>query len=246
MAKTSKAKKAGKIIKKIILSLTVVIFTIIAVAGVYGFYLYTLATDTSEAYKLDTKASTDIYAPLARSVVTHYRQEITPDQINGIIKTIMEEYFNPEDNAENDVVIKNVAIYTRKNNRGTVYADISFRDIRMIYSADISFYVYEYEPSILIDFSNSKIGKLEISDRVIMKAFSETFQNKYGIKCRHCSLQIPNSYTFEFMNQEVTLEIEKLMTNDEGNVMVQTTGIIDVIDQIIDGTIDDIFSKKEE
>lgn len=247
MVKPSKAKTAGRIIKKIFISILVVLLIALVITGAYFFYLYTLATDTSEAYKLETTASTDIYEPLASSVITGYRQAITNDQLNGIIKKVMDEYITTEEFANSDIAIKNIAIYTRQNNRATVYADISFYDIQLIYSADIYFYLYEYEPSILIDVYNSKVGKLKIPDTIVLKALTESLEGAYdGIKInRNLSVQIPNVYTFELMNKEVELEIEFLQTDEDGNVIVQTTGMMNVISEIIDEMIEDAFSKEE-
>lgn len=246
MKKTDKPKKAGKIIKKILISFLVVILIIAALLGAYLFYLYTLATDTSEAYKLDTTASTDIYEPLVTSVVTGYRQTITDEQINGIIKKIIDEHINIEENADNDVVVKNVAIYLKKNNRAKLYADLSFHNIRLIYSADIVIGRNELDKTFFLTIGNSKIGKLQISDRVMLKAVSESFEGVSDIIDINWSfIEIPTEYTFEFMDKEVQVEIKDFSITEDGKAMIETSGAMNIISQIIDEMIDDAFSKEE-
>lgn len=246
MTKTDKPKKAGRIIKKLLISFLVIILIICAVLGAYLFYLYTLATDTSEAYKLDTTASTDIYEPLVTSVVTGHKQTITDDQINGIIKKIIDEHINIEENADNDVVVKNVAIYLKKNNKAKLYADLSFRNIRLVYSADIAIGINELDKTLYLTIANSKVGKLEIPDKIVLKAVSDSFEGVSDtIEINTSVIKVATEYTFEFMEKEVQIEIKEFSITEDGQATIKTTGAMNIISQIIDEMIDDAFSKKE-
>lgn len=218
MTKTSKAKKAREIVKKVIGSLLVLILTVVAVAGVYLWYLYTLATDMSEAYRLEITASENVAETFMKSIENHEMLYITDEQLSLLCKKVIEERINTEENADNDVVIKDIAVSTRKNNRGTIYAKISFHDIEMIYSVDMLYKAYRSGQMISISVGKSKVGKLGISDSVMFKAISESFKGQEDIKVYECGIQIPNTYTFEYEGNKIQLEIRDIITHEVGKL----------------------------
>ena len=117
-------RKSGKASKAVIIVLAILV-AILALAGAGLYYLYDMATDRTEEARLDTIASTDIYEPLVKSIILGEKQTITDDNINGIIKKIMDENIKTNVKAENTVAINGIAVYLQSNQTAKIYADIT-------------------------------------------------------------------------------------------------------------------------
>lgn len=234
-------KKSGKVWVAVVAVLAVIVI-LLAVAGVYICYLYNLATDTSEASKLETTASTTIYEPLVKSIILGEEQTITDDDINGIIKKIMDENITTDTTAKDTVVVSGIAVYLQGEQSAKIYADISYNDIRMIFSADADIALNSEDKTLTIDISNTKLGKLEIPADWIMEQITPSIEGiSDKIKVNATAVTIPAEYNFTFMEKDIQLNIEKLDIS-QGTATVQTNSAMDLITQFIDEIISGIFS----
>lgn len=234
-------KKSGK-------AWAVVLAVIIALligAGIYLCYLYNLATDTSESSKLETTSSTTIYEPLVRSIILGEEQTITDDDINGIIKKIMDENIVTDTNVENTVLVNGIAIYLQGEQSAKIYADISFNDIKMIFSADAEVTLNSEAKTLTVNITNTKLGKLEIPAEWIMEELKASIEGvSESIEVNSTVVTVPAEYNFTFMEKEVELNIEKLEIS-QGTASVQTNSAMDLITQFIDELISGLFATSE-
>lgn len=226
-------KKSGKVWVVVVIVLAVIMALLIG-ALAYLCYLYNLATDTSEASKLETIASTTIYEPLVRSIVLGEEQTITDDDINGIIKKIMDESIVTDTNAENAVLVNGIAIYLQGEQSARIYADIGFKNIRMIFSADAEITLNNEDKTLTVDISKTKLGKLEIPSEWIMNKIGASVESiSESIDVNSTAVTVPAEYSFTFMEKEVELNIEKLDIS-QGTANVQTNSTMNLITQFID------------
>lgn len=226
-------KKSGKVWVAVVIVLAVIMALLIGALS-YLYYLYNLATDTSEASKLETTASTTIYEPLVRSIVLGEEQTITDDDINGIIKKIMDESITADTNAENVVLVNGIAVYLQGEQSARIYADIGFKNIRMIFSADAQITLNNEDKTLTVDISNTKLGKLEIPSEWIMNKIGASVESiSESIDVNSTAVTVPAEYNFTFMEKEVELHIEKLDIS-QGTANVQTNSTINLITQFID------------
>ena len=234
-------RKSGKVWVAVVVAL-VIIVVLLAVAGVYICHLYNLATDTSEASKLETTASTTIYEPLVKSIILGEEQTITDDDINGIIKKIMDENITTDTTVKDTVIVSGIAVYLQGEQSAKIYADISYNNIRMIFSADADITLNSQEKTLAIDISNTKLGKLEIPADWIMEQVAPSIEGiSEQIVVNTTTVTVPAEYNFTFMEKEVLLNIEKLDIS-QGTATVQTNSAMDLITQFIDEIISGIFS----
>ena len=232
-------KKSGKVWVAVV----IVLFIIIALLLGSVFYIYKLATDTSEASKLETTASTTIYEPLVKSIILGEGQTITDDDINGIIRKIMDEAPATNTNTENIVLVNGVAVYLQGEQTAKIYADINFNDIKMIFSADATIALNSEEKNIDIKISNTKLGNLEIPAEWIMAKIEPSIESiGNSIDVNSTSVIVPSEYNFTFMEKEVELHIENIEIS-QGVATVQTNSAMDLITQFIDEIVSGWFAE---
>ncbi|MEE1075642.1 MAG: hypothetical protein UHY68_00065 [Acutalibacteraceae bacterium] len=231
-------KKSGKVWVAVVIALFIIIGFILGA----GVYIYKLATDMSEASKVETTASTTIYEPLVKSIILGEGQTITDDDINGIIKKIMDEAPVANTNTKNTVLVNGVALYLQGEQTAKIYADIKFNDIRMIFSADATLALNSEKKIIDIKINNTKLGNLEIPAEWIMAKISPSIENiSDSIDVNSTSVIVPSEYSFIFNEKEVELHIEKLDIS-QGMATVQTNSAMDLITEFIDDMVSNWFA----
>ncbi len=234
-------KKSGKA-RVVVIVVLVSIVAILALIGVYLCYLYNMATDRSEEAKLNTVASTDIYEPLVKSIILGEKQTITDDNINGIIKKIMDENFVTDTNVKDTILINGIAVYLQEDQTVKIYADISYNDIDMIFSAEAEITLDTDKKIIGIQVKDTKLGKLEISEEFIMSLIEPSLEGlSSSINVEETYVTIPSEYKFTFMEKDVELYIESFEIT-QGCANIQTNSAMDVIKQFIDGFISGWFA----
>ena len=232
-------KKSGKVWVAVVVALFIIIALLLGAV----FYIYKLATDTSEASKLETTASTTIYEPLVKSIILGEGQTITDDDINGIIRKIMDEAPATNTNTENTILVNGVAVYLQGEQTAKIYADISFNDIKMIFSADATIALNNEEKIIDIKISNTKLGNLEIPAEWIIAKIEPSIESiGDSIDVNSTSVIVPSEYNFTFMEKEVELHIENIEIS-QGVATVQTNSAMDLITQFIDEIVSGWFAE---
>ncbi|MEE1281560.1 MAG: hypothetical protein UHK60_04795 [Acutalibacteraceae bacterium] len=232
-------KKSGKVWVAVVVALFIIIALLLGAV----FYVYKLATDTSEASKLETTASTTIYEPLVKSIILGEGQTITDDDINGIIRKIMDEAPATNTNTENTILVNGVAVYLQGEQTAKIYADISFNDIKMIFSADATIALNNEEKIIDIKISNTKLGNLEIPAEWIIAKIEPSIESiGDSIDVNSTSVIVPSEYNFTFMEKEVELHIENIEIS-QGVATVQTNSAMDLITQFIDEIVSGWFAE---
>lgn len=220
----------------------VVLLVILSVAGAFIFYLYNMATDRSEEYKLSTIASTDIYEPLVKSIILGEEQTITDDNINGIIRKIMDE--NPLTNikSKDSVSIHGIAVYLQDNQTAEIYADISYKNIDMIFSAEAEITLDTTEKIIGIEVKNTRLGKLEIPEKYIMSLIEPSLEKlSKSIAVEETYITVPSEYKITFSKKEIELYIESFNIS-QGSATIQTNSAMNSIKQFIDEMISGWFA----
>lgn len=228
---------------KVWVSVVITLFIIIALLLGAWLYVYKLATDMSEVSKVETTASTTIYEPLVKSIILGEGQTITDDDINGIIRKIMDENSATNTNTENTVLVKGVAVYLQGEQTAKIYADINFNDTRMIFSADANISLNKEEKIFNIEISNTKLGNLEIPAEWTMEKIAPSIESiDDSIQVNSTSVIVPSEYNFTFMEKEVELHIENLEIS-QGKATVQTNSAMNLITQFIDEIISGWFAE---
>ena len=228
---------------KVWVSVVITLFIIIALLLGAWLYVYKLATDMSEVSKVETTASTTIYEPLVKSIILGEGQTITDDDINGIIRKIMDENSATNTNTENTVLVKGVAVYLQGEQTAKIYADINFNDTRMIFSADANISLNREEKIFNIEISNTKLGNLEIPAEWTMEKIAPSIESiDDSIQVNSTSVIVPSEYKFTFMEKEVELHIENLEIS-QGKAIVQTNSAMNLITQFIDEIISGWFAE---
>lgn len=228
---------------KVWVSVVITLFIIIALLLGAWIYIYKLATDMSEVSKVETTASTTIYEPLVKSIILGEGQTITDDDINGIIRKIMDENSATNTNTENTVLVKGVAVYLQGEQTAKIYADINFNDTRMIFSADANISLNKEEKIFNIEISNTKLGNLEIPAEWTMEKIAPSIKSiDDSIQVNSTSVIVPSEYNFTFMEKEVELHIENLEIS-QGKATVQTNSAMNLITQFIDEIISGWFAE---
>ena len=229
--------RSGKALRVIV----IVLFLVIAIFGGVGVYLYTMVTDASESPKLYTTASTSIYQPMVRSILLGEEETITDADVNGIIKKITDEKLDVYGNndTKKTASVKGIAVYMQGKNTVKVYAKIKFKGIDMIFSANATVKLNAENKEITIDVSNTKIGKLKISEEWIMKKVAPSIESiGEKVNVESTTVTVPSEYKFEFMEEEVVLHIEKLGILN-GKAMIQTNSSMDLVTKFVEDAVDE-------
>lgn len=234
--------KYGKA-KVVVIIVLVVLVVILSVVGAYICYLYNMITDRSEEYKLSTIASTDIYEPLVKSIILGEEQTITDDNINGIIRKIMDENPIANTGSKDTVSINGIAVYLQDDQTAKIYADISYKNIDMIFSTEAEITLDTTEKIIGIEVKNAKLGKLEISEEYIMSLIEPSLEDlSDSITVEKTYITVPSEYKFTFMEKEVQLYIESFNIS-QGCADIQTNSAMNLIKQFIDEIISGWFAQ---
>ncbi len=236
--------------------IAVLLFLIIAMVLVC-WWIYDAVTDTSDAYLLNTTASTTIYEPMVKSVILGEPQKITDDDINGIVAKIMEssaddslqdnteEAINQSDGTELDkpstVLIKGASIYLQGDNIAKLYVDLEYKGYRIIFSADTELKLDTQTKTITVNLSNTKLGRLKVPVDFITGQISASLTEiSDGIQVGADRIVLPSEYNFEFLGKDVTLYIADLQIA-QGSATIQTNSAMDIISQFIDEIIAGLF-----
>ena len=206
-------------------------------------WLYNAVTDISNADKLNTTASTNIYQPMVKSVVLGQPQEITDDDINGIIAKIINSSLKNETRESHSVVaVKGASLYTQGGNTANLYVDLQYKQYRIIFSADAKVQLDTDSKIITICLSNTKLGSLNVPVGFVTGKIAKSLTEiNSSIQVYKDSIVIPSEYNLEFLDKNVTLYIADLQLN-QGNATIQTNSAMDVISQFIDEIIEGIFN----
>lgn len=235
-------RKSGKASKAVIIVLAILV-AILALAGVGLYYLYDMATDRTEEARLDTIASTDIYEPLVKSIILGEKQTITDDNINGIIKKIMDENIKTDVKAENTVAINGIAVYLQSNQTAKIYADITYKNIDMIFVAEAKITLDTSDKAIGIEITDTRLGRLNISEEFIMSLIEPSLESlSSSIKVEKTFISVPSEYKFMFNEKEVELYIESFEIS-QGTANIQTNSAMDLITEFIDEIVSGWFAQ---
>ncbi len=229
--------KSGKVLRNII----IILFLLLAVVGGIGVYLYTMATDATESPKLYTTESTSIYEPLVRSILLGEEETITDADVNGIIRKITNERFDmySDVDTKKSASVKGIAVYMQGKDKVRVYAQITFKNIDMIFSADAKVKLNAESKEISIDISNTKVGKLNIPEEWIMKKIKPSLEGiGKSVYVESTTVTVPAEYKFEFMEEEVVLHIEKLGILN-GEAVIQTNSAMDLVTKFVDDAVNE-------
>ncbi len=226
---------------KVLWVIVVVLFLVVAIVGGTGVYIYTMATDSSEAPKLYTTASTTIYEPMVRSILLGDEEIITDTDVNGIIRKITDEKFGAFGNPDtsDNAYIKGIAVYMQGKDKVRVYAKINFKGLDMIFSADARVVLDSESKQITIDVSNTKLGKLKISEEWIMEKVEPSIESiGKNVSVDSTTITVPSEYTFVFMDEEVVLHIEKLGILN-GEAVIRTNSAMDLVTKFVDDLVNE-------
>ena len=215
--------------KKILITVFVIIFLFVAIAGVVFYILYQKATDLSEADKLNTTESKTIYEPLLKSVVLHEAQTVTDDDVNGLLKTIINN--RKEKQSETAVVsVNGIAVYMQNDNQAKIYMDIVYKDVRMIFSALTDVRLDTQAEKIYFDIQEARLGSLSVSKDTVMeqlKKYTGSQKNSF-IEVENHSITVPSKYSIPLANQNISMYIEELSLS-EGKAEVKTNSAMNII-----------------
>lgn len=241
-------KKSNKICAVVI----IVVLVILLSAFIACVFLYKAVTDTSEAYKINTTPSTTIYKPMVKSVILGEPEEITDNDVNGIIAKIINSATDDNENVDNQVadnsnntptvLVKGASIYMQGDNIAKLYVDLDYKGNKIIFSANTHLQLDAQAKTITINLSDTKLGRLAVPTEFITGQISLSLEEiSDEIQVNKNSIILPSEYNFEFLGKSVTLYIADLQVA-QGSATIQTNSAMDIISQFIDEVIDGLFN----
>lgn len=241
-------KKSNKICAIVIIVVLVVLLS----AFIACVFLYNAVTDTSEAYKINTTPSTTIYKPMVKSVILGEPEEITDNDVNGIIAKIINSATDDNENVDNQVadnsnntptvLVKGASIYMQGDNIAKLYVDLDYKGNKIIFSANTHLQLDAQAKTITINLSDTKLGRLAVPTEFITGQISLSLEEiSDEIQVNKNSIILPSEYNFEFLGKPVTLYIADLQVA-QGSATIQTNSAMDIISQFIDEVIDGLFN----
>ncbi|MEE1155238.1 MAG: hypothetical protein UH241_08795 [Acutalibacteraceae bacterium] len=241
-------KKSNKICAVVI----IVVLVILLSAFIACVFLYNAVTDTSEAYKINTTPSTTIYKPMVKSVILGEPEEITDNDVNGIIAKIINSATDDNENVDNQVadnsnntptvLVKGASIYMQGDNIAKLYVDLDYKGNKIIFSANTHLQLDAQAKTITINLSDTKLGRLAVPTEFITGQISLSLEEiSDEIQVNKNSIILPSEYNFEFLGKPVTLYIADLQVT-QGSATIQTNSAMDIISQFIDEVIDGLFN----
>lgn len=241
-------KKSNKICAVVI----IVVLVILLSAFIACVFLYNAVTDTSEAYKINTTPSTTIYKPMVKSVILGEPEEITDNDVNGIIAKIINSATDDNENVDNQVadnsnnpptvLVKGASIYMQGDNIAKLYVDLDYKGNKIIFSANTHLQLDAQAKTITINLSDTKLGRLAVPTEFITGQISLSLEEiSDEIQVNKNSIILPSEYNFEFLGKPVTLYIADLQVA-QGSATIQTNSAMDIISQFIDEVIDGLFN----
>lgn len=241
-------KKSNKICAVVI----IVVLVILLSAFIACVFLYNAVTDTSEAYKINTTPSTTIYKPMVKSVILGEPEEITDNDVNGIIAKIINSATDDNENVDNQVadnsnntptvLVKGASIYMQGDNIAKLYVDLDYKGNKIIFSANTHLQLDAQAKTITINLSDTKLGRLAVPTEFITGQISLSLEEiSDEIQVNKNSIILPSEYNFEFLGKSVTLYIADLQVA-QGSATIQTNSAMDIISQFIDEVIDGLFN----
>ena len=228
--------------KKALIVICTILFVAVTVCGITFYVLFQKATDLSEADKLNTTESKTIYEPLVKSVILGEPQEVTDDDINGLLASIMKTYNENHTASSEEISIKSIAVYLQDNDKVKIYADVYYKDIRFIFStiADVS--LDNVNDKISFDLSQTKIGTLSISKDTVRKQLNEYINNQSEafMEMENDKVVVPSEYNIPVLEKNIQLSIESLKTSN-GKAMVKTNSAMNVIGNFLSEYLLEMF-----
>lgn len=221
--------------KKVLVTILVIILVIAVASGVVFYVLYQKATDLSEADKLVTTESKTIYEPLLKSVLLKEPQEITDDDINGLLVSIMNKH-KENQKTKSDFSIDGIAVYMQNDNQVKIYANIYYKETRFIFSALADVRLDTAKEKVYFDITQTKVGTLEISKETVIKYLTEYIDNQKNLflSTEDNSITIPSKYdiTVPITKQEVSIFVESLNIS-QGKADIQTNSLMNIVSNFL-------------
>lgn len=216
----------------------IVLVPVIAL-GITAYVLYGMATSTENESKLNTTPSTDILEPLMYSVLFGKEQEITNEQINGLLAHgIALQNKEPKDTAK--VKIENITIYLHEKKSNEVYISVLYQGIKLIISAETDIALNKEQENIAFTLQDTKLGTLPISAQWVMeqlKASHAFAAVSDSIQIEENTIHIPTSYSISESGASLSIEITKLQPK-EGGATIQTSGAMSQLKDFFAGLLD--------
>lgn len=225
-------KKTGKIWIVIVIVMLVLIIAL----GSGAFFIYSAATDLTDADKINTEKSYAILEPLLKSVVLGEEQAISNDEINGVLAAVMNTYTESleKSDTKDTLVAKGASVYLSDNESAKIYADLYYNDIRFIFTAEAFIKLDAESQTIIFNIKNTKIGSLPIPTTFIMSKLDESLRNiSDQLDVDGDNIIIPSEYTINILEKDITLKINQLEISNN-SAKVQTTSAMEAIEGVFD------------
>ena len=221
--------------KKVLVTILLIILIIAIAGGIAVYVLYQKATDLSEADKLVTTESKTIYEPLLKSILLKEPQKITDDDINGLLVSVMNKH-KENQKTKSDFSIESIAVYMQDDNKMKIYADSYYKGTRFIFSALADVRLDTAKEKIYFDITRTKVGTLEISKETVIKYLTEYVANqkKPFLSIEGNSITIPSKYeiTVPVTKQEVSIFIESLNISQQ-EADIQTNSLMNIVSNFL-------------
>lgn len=202
-----------------------VVLAILLILGASSFILYSMLTNRDQENKLRHTASTDIFAPLAQSVILGTEQDITDQQINSILAYAMEN-IKSQPAKSSDAAVKKLALYLHED-YVEIFADLDYKSVPMIFSGSAQVELNPEDNTINFTLTETSIGTLSIPPNWVMSMLNSrnTFRNMpTEITIDETCISVPASYELNVMEMDLTLDITELTPMD-GYAKIKTAGL---------------------
>ena len=221
--------------KKVLVTIFLIIFILAVVSGIVCYILYQKATDLSEADKLVTTESKTIYEPLLKSVLLKEPQTVTDDDINGLLVSVMNKH-KENQKTKSDFSIENIAVYMQNDNKVKIYADSYYKEKRFIFSTVADVRLDKAKEKIYFDITQAQVGTLKISKETVIKYLKEYIDNQKNsfLSTEDNSITVSSEYniTVPVTQQKVSIFIESLDIS-QGKATIQTNSLMNIVSNFL-------------
>lgn len=221
-------KKKGGFFKKLLFTLLILVLVLAAVGGV----LFYFAVQDENAGKYSAEPSTALLTDCVVAAVTGTETEITQEELNGFMAYLLEKN---GDQGNSGATVNGFYFDLREiPGSAKIYVPVTYHGIALGLNGKVDLSLDDENHLLAITFSDTKIGKLPVSSKLVVQELAKDLPEQTGVK--DCTLFVDSVLKFTVDGQETQLNIDQL-TMENGAITVKTSGVAKAIEEFVRGKL---------
>lgn len=224
---------------------TVIVICVILLLLISSFVtMYILAVQTPNSDKFGATPSNEAIKTLLYSALRDEDAEIPNSDLNSLVAYLLDSDEKARsESGQAASEIKDVAIYVHQNKPSEVFAMVNLGGHTYELSGEFEIDSDIQNNEIKLTFTSCKLGSLPLPPRVILDyVFNNTdlANNTVDIRQDGCDIYIPSEYSFEILEQNITIGITKIQPEDDG-LNIKTTSAAEILWNTVEGWLNSLF-----